>query len=98
MDVVCCAEGVISLRVYDAEAQRGARGACAARRSACSQLCLPVSETDSQCRCAAGYSRKGPDCHREYARPTAKAEDCPDCRPTDCMRTFQPSTSWWCTP
>ncbi|CAB3232339.1 unnamed protein product [Arctia plantaginis] len=55
-------EGVISLRVYDARVQRGVTGACSLRRSACAQLCVPVSATDSQCRCAAGYVRDGAAC------------------------------------
>lgn len=56
------AEGVISLRVYDARVQRGTAGACSLRRSACAQLCVPVSATDSTCRCAAGYERVGAAC------------------------------------
>ncbi|XP_049880284.1 low-density lipoprotein receptor-related protein 1 [Pectinophora gossypiella] len=55
-------EGVISLRVYDASIQNGSAGACALRRSACAQLCLPVSRLDSVCRCATGYARDGARC------------------------------------
>ena len=56
------AEGVLSLRVYDADTQRAVRGACARRARACAHLCLPVSDTQSECRCATGYAQHGEDC------------------------------------
>ncbi|KAI8432507.1 hypothetical protein MSG28_013508 [Choristoneura fumiferana] len=60
-------ERVLSLRVYDAATQNGTRGACARRGAAdaCAHLCLPVSETDSVCACAAGYSVNGTKCTPE---------------------------------
>lgn len=56
------AEGVLSLRVYDAGTQRGVRGACALRARPCAHLCLPVSEELSECRCATGYQQHGDNC------------------------------------
>ncbi|PZC71066.1 hypothetical protein B5X24_HaOG214171, partial [Helicoverpa armigera] len=55
-------EGVVALRVYDAALQRGAPGPCARRARPCAHLCLPVSEHDSECRCAAGYDASDTAC------------------------------------
>ncbi|KAJ2938967.1 hypothetical protein O0L34_g17783 [Tuta absoluta] len=55
-------DGVISLRVYDAHIQNKVTGACALRRTPCAHLCLPVSQLDSVCRCATGYTPMGPKC------------------------------------
>ncbi|GBP36075.1 Low-density lipoprotein receptor-related protein 1 [Eumeta japonica] len=55
-------EGVVSLRVYDADAQKGDAGACALRAQACAHLCLPTSDKTSVCTCAAGYRAHGVQC------------------------------------
>lgn len=59
---------VLALRVYDAaeQADPGGGGACSLRHTPCTQLCLPVSETDSVCRCALGYTPDGPRCEGRY--------------------------------
>ncbi|CAH2097282.1 unnamed protein product [Euphydryas editha] len=54
-------DGVLSLVVYDGTRQRGG-GACALRRDACAQLCLPLSAARSVCRCALGYAQRGTQC------------------------------------
>ncbi|CAK1590810.1 unnamed protein product [Parnassius mnemosyne] len=61
-------EGVVSLRVWDAEQQRGGAGAgagaCALRAGAarCQHLCVSVARDASECVCAAGYERQGTRC------------------------------------
>lgn len=59
------APGVLALRVYDAAVQRAVRGPCAARAAPCAHVCVAVSATASQCRCATGYRRHGDACTRK---------------------------------
>ncbi|XP_041974246.1 low-density lipoprotein receptor-related protein 1 [Aricia agestis] len=54
-------DGVTSIRVYDADAQRGA-GACSLRTAQCEHLCVSLSESRSMCVCAQGYRRDGLRC------------------------------------
>lgn len=55
-------DNVVSLRVFDAGKQPLADAACSRRKSACQHLCLPLSATESTCRCATGYRQQGDNC------------------------------------
>ncbi|KAJ8349711.1 hypothetical protein SKAU_G00248410 [Synaphobranchus kaupii] len=46
--------GVLHMKVYDQEAQRG-RNLCQLSNGGCSQLCLPISENSRSCSCTVGY-------------------------------------------
>ena len=47
-------DNVLALKIYDPELQTGTNE-CAANKSQCAHLCLPVSASSFVCKCAAGY-------------------------------------------
>lgn len=49
-------DNVLALKIYDPELQSGTNE-CAANKSQCAHLCLPVAASSFVCKCAAGFRR-----------------------------------------
>uniref|UniRef100_A0A669BG50 LDL receptor related protein 1B n=1 Tax=Oreochromis niloticus TaxID=8128 RepID=A0A669BG50_ORENI len=48
--------GVVHMKVYDRDSQKGKQNPCQVNNGGCSQLCFPTSENTRSCSCTVGYN------------------------------------------